>query len=168
VRQKASSITQREILPKPPELYNPETPWPQYPNILKTSSSHAEGCTRRWSLVSKRFVEKNGNVAGVEVMEVEWTKDENGKPTMKESGKPEIIHADLVLLCMGFVSPVHQGLLDDLGVKYDARGNVEAVKPSESSIAKVFVAGDVSSGASLVVRAIDSGRKAAEKIEMIL
>ncbi|GHT42218.1 dihydropyrimidine dehydrogenase subunit A [Bacteroidia bacterium] len=168
IRQKATSVTQIEILPQPPEDTNPDTPWPQYPNILKTSSSHKEGCTRRWSLASKRFIGENGALTGVEVVEVEWTKDESGRFTMHETGKPEIIPADLVLLSMGFTSPVHEGLLDDLGVKYDARGNVEAVKANESSVKKVFVAGDVTLGASLVVRAIASGRKAAEIIKASL
>jgi glutamate synthase (NADPH/NADH) small chain len=165
IRQKAVKVTQIEILPKPPENVNPDTPWPNYPNILKTSSSHKEGCERRWSLASKRFIGGKGKVTGVEVAEVEWIKDENGRFTMQETGKTEIIPADLVLLSMGFVHPVHEGLLDDLGVKYDARGNVEAVKPNESSVNKFFVAGDVTLGATLVVRAIDSGRKAAEAIE---
>jgi glutamate synthase (NADPH/NADH) small chain len=168
IRQKATKVTQIEILPMPPEITNPETPWPNYPNVLKTSSSHKEGCVRRWSLTSKRFIGAKGKITGVEVAEVEWTKDETGRFTMKETGKTEVIPADLVLLCMGFTSPVHEGLLDELGVKYDARGNVEAVRPSESSVSKVFVAGDVTLGASLVVRAIDSGRKAADAISKFL
>jgi glutamate synthase (NADPH/NADH) small chain len=168
IRQKATSVTQIEILPKPPEKENPDTPWPSYPNVLKTSSSHEEGVTRRWSLASKRFIGNKGKVTGVEVVEVAWTKDESGRFTMKETGKPEIIPADLVLLSMGFVQPVHEGLLDDLGVKYDARGNVAAVKPYESSVAKVFAAGDVTTGASLVVRALYSGREAAQTIEKYL
>lgn len=168
IRRKAESVTQIEILPQPPVGENPDTPWPYYPNILKTSSSHEEGVTRRWSLASKRFIGSKGKVTGVEVVEVEWTKDESGRFTMKETGKPEIIPADLVLLSMGFTQPVHEGLLDGLGVKYDARGNVAAVKPNESSVAKVFVAGDVTTGASLVVRALDSGRKAAEVIGKFL
>ncbi|MDR3218523.1 MAG: glutamate synthase subunit beta [Dysgonamonadaceae bacterium] len=164
VRQKAAKVSQIEIMPIPPEGTNPDTPWPYYPTVLKTSSSHKEGCMRRWSLASKRFIGNKGKVTGVEVAEVEWKKDETGRFAMQETGKTEIIQADLVLLCMGFVHPVHEGLLDDLGVKYDARGNVESVKPNESSIEKVFVAGDVTMGAGLVVRAIDSGRKAAEAI----
>ncbi|MDR1762468.1 MAG: glutamate synthase subunit beta [Dysgonamonadaceae bacterium] len=168
VRQKAASVTQIEILPKPPEDRNPDTPWPYYPNILKTSSSHKEGCTRRWSLASKRFIGTKGKLTGVEVVEVEWIKDASGRMTMQETGKPEIIATDLVLLSMGFVHPVHEGLLDALGVQYDGRGNVQAVKPWQSSVNKVFVAGDVTSGASLVVRAIDAGRKAAEEIKKFL
>ncbi|MDR2086789.1 MAG: glutamate synthase subunit beta [Dysgonamonadaceae bacterium] len=164
IRQKAAKVTQIEILPMPPEGYNPDTPWPNYPNILKTSSSHKEGCERRWSLASKRFIVSEGKVTGVEVAEVEWKKDETGRWVMNETGKNEIIPADLVLLSMGFIHPVHEGLLDELGVKYDARGNVEAVQPNRSSVANVFVAGDATMGASLVVRAIESGRKASEVI----
>ncbi|MDR0546538.1 MAG: glutamate synthase subunit beta [Dysgonamonadaceae bacterium] len=168
IRQKAKKVTQIEILPTPPEDYNPATPWPTYPNILKTSSSHKEGCERRWSLASKRFIGEKGKVTGVEVAEVEWFTDENGRFTMKETGKTEIIPASLVLLSMGFTQPVHEGLLDELGVKYDNRGNVAAVKSNESSVNKVFVAGDVTSGASLVVRAIISGREAAKVIGRFL
>ncbi|MDR0507398.1 MAG: glutamate synthase subunit beta [Dysgonamonadaceae bacterium] len=168
IRQKANSVTQIEILPKPPEKYNPETPWPYYPNVLKTSTSHEEGCIRRWSLASKRFVGENGKLTGVEVAEVEWFKDDSGRYVMKETGKTELIPADMALLSMGYIHPVHEGLLDSLGVKYDARGNVEALKPNESSVGRIFVAGDATLGASLVVRAIDSGRKAAEAIKNYL
>ena len=168
VRHKAERVTQIEILPKPSIGNNPETPWPaSYPIVLKTSSSHEEGCERRWSLASKRFIGSNGKVTGVEVVQVEWVK-ENGRMTMKEVGKPEIIKADLVLLSMGFVSPVHEGLLNQLGVEYDIRGNVKTFSPNQSSVAKVFAAGDAALGASLVVRAIDSGRKAAKKIDEYL
>jgi len=163
-RHKAAKVTQIEIMPKPPENYNPDTPWPNYPLTLKTSSSHKEGCERRWNLATKRFIGENCKVTGVEVVEVEWTKGADGKMSMKETGKTEIINADLVFLCMGFVSPVHEGLLEQLKVEYDNRGNVAAVTPSQSSVAKVFVAGDVTSGASLVVRAIASGRNAAKEI----
>ena len=168
VRHKATKVTQIEIMPQPPVGTNSDTPWPMYPNVLKTSSSHQEGCTRRWDLSTKRFIGENGKVTGVEVVEVEWTKSPDGKMSMKEIGKPEVIQADLVLLSMGFVHPVHEGLLDELGVEYDSRGNVRAIAPNQSSIEKVFVAGDVTLGASLVVKAIDSGRKAAETIGKFL
>jgi glutamate synthase (NADPH/NADH) small chain len=164
VRHRARQIMQIEILPKPPEHYNPDTPWPAYPNILKTSSSHLEGCTRRWNLTTKRFIGEGGKVAGVEVAEVEWARDSAGRMVMKETGRVETIKADLVLLSMGFVHPVHEGLLDSLGVKYDNRGNVACVAPARSSVDKVFVAGDAALGASLVVRAIFSGRQAAAAI----
>jgi glutamate synthase (NADPH/NADH) small chain len=150
VRQKAASITQIEILPMPPTDVNPETPWPLYPNTLKTSSSHKEGCTRRWSLATRRFIGENGKLTGVEVADT-------------QTGATEIIRADLVFLSMGFVHPVHEGLLTYLGVSYDARGNV-ATSAAATSVGRVFAAGDAASGASLVVRAIDSGRRAAQSI----
>jgi glutamate synthase (NADPH/NADH) small chain len=168
IRHKAAKVTQIEIMPKPPVGTNPDTPWPTYPNTLKTSSSHLEGCERRWNLATKRFIGEKGKVKGVEVVEVEWIKTEDGKLSMKETGKSEIIKAELVLLCMGFLHPVHEGLLNNLGVNYDSRGNVAAIKPNMSSIPNVFVAGDVTTGASLVVRAIDSGRKAAAEINKFL
>lgn len=163
-RHKAAKITQIEILPQPPGNYNPSTWWPAFPNVLKTSSSHLEGCERQWSLSTKRFIGENGQLTGVEVASVEWTASSEGTFEMKETGQTQIIPADLVLLSMGFVHPVHEGLLDDMGVQYDSRGNVAAITPNRSSLSKVFVAGDVTLGASLVVRAIDSGRKAAEEI----
>ena len=163
-RHKAAKITQIEIMPMPPEVFNPDTPWPNYPMTLKTSSSHKEGCERRWNLATKRFIGEKGKVTGVEVAEVEWAKDADGKMSMRETGKTEIIQVELVLLSMGFVSPVHEGLLEQLKVQYDNRGNVAAVAPSQSSVSKVFVAGDVTSGASLVVRAMASGRNAAKAI----
>jgi glutamate synthase (NADPH/NADH) small chain len=168
IRQKAGKVTQIEIMPMPPEKINPDTPWPQYPNILRTSTSHKEGCERRWSLASKRFLGEKGHLTAVEVTAVEWAKDSAGRWTMQEVGSSELIPAELVLLSMGFTQPVHEGLLDSLGVRYDARGNVEAIRPGESSVDKVFVAGDVTSGASLVVRAIVSGRQTAEAINKFL
>ena len=142
-RQGATSVTQIEIMPKPPVGDNPATPWPMYPQVLKTTSSHEEGCTRRWSLTSNRFIGKNGKVTGVEVEEVEWIPSKDGsRPTMRPTGKKEVIEADLVLLAMGFLRP-------------------EPMKLP----AGVFAAGDLASGASLVVRAMASGRKAAEDID---
>jgi glutamate synthase (NADPH/NADH) small chain len=166
VRHRAALVTQIEIMPKPQETYCPDTPWPLWPNVLRTSSSHLEGCERRWNLASKRFIgDSDGNVTGVEVVHVEWTKSPDGRPIMKETDKTEILKADMVLLSMGFVHPVHEGLLDLLNVKYDGRGNVATTTPYSTSVDKVFVAGDAMTGASLVVRAIDSGRKAAAAID---
>lgn len=165
-RHGAEKVTQIELLPQPPVGENPQTPWPYYPNVLKTSSSHEEGCERRWSLTTKRFIGKDGQVTGAEVITVEWVKDpETGRVQMKEVGKPEIIKADLVLLAMGFTQPEHEGLLDELGVDYDPRGNVKTGRSTESSIKGVFAAGDVASGASLVVRAMASGRQMAEAVQ---
>ena len=146
-RQGASSITQIEIMPKPPVGHNPATPWPQWPMVLKTSSSHEEGCERRWSLASNRFLStKDGRVCGVEVEEVEWKPNpEGGRPLMQPTGRKETLKADLVLLAMGFLRPEHP--------KYPEG---------------VFLAGDAATGASLVVRCIAAGRQAAADIDRYL
>ena len=169
VRQGALKITQIEILPKPPAGKNPATPWPEsYPNILKTSSSHEEGCERRWMLNTIEFKGENGSVNEVVVEKIDWQKSEDGRMMMVASGNIETIKADIVFLALGFVHPVHEGLLDELGVAYDPRGNVAVNKNNQSSVSKVFAAGDASLGASLVVKAIASGRKVAEDINRIL
>lgn len=145
-RQGALSVTQIEIMPKPPVGYNPKTPWPQWPIVLKTSSSHEEGCVRRWSLTSNRFLEKDGKVCGVEVEEVEWIPGAEGeRPVMKPTGKKEVLKAELVLLAMGFLRP-----------------------EQPEFPANVFVAGDAATGASLVVKCIAGGRKAAADIDAYL
>ena len=142
VRQGAVSVTQIEIMPQPPVGHNDATPWPQWPVVLKTTSSHEEGCMRRWSLASNRFIGKNGKVTGVEVEEVEWsTPAAGGRPVMKSTGKKEIIEADMVLLAMGFLKP-------------------EQPEYPEN----VFIAGDAATGASLVVRAMAEGRRVAKLI----
>ncbi|MDR1517241.1 MAG: glutamate synthase subunit beta [Dysgonamonadaceae bacterium] len=164
IRQGAVQVTQIEIMPKPPIDKNPETPWPYYPYVLKTSSSHEEGCVRKWALNTVAFKGKNGQLEEVLVEEVEWKK-EDGRLKMQPTGKTESIKADLVFLALGFVHPVHEGLLAELGVEYDARGNVAVDKRQQSSVAKVFATGDAATGASLVVKAIASGRKVAESID---
>ena len=146
IRQGAVSVTQIEIMPKPPVGHNPATPWPQWPVVLKTTSSHEEGCTRRWRLNSTKFIGRNGRVTGVEVEEVEWITDtDSGRPVMKATGKKEIIEADMVLLAMGFLKPRHPEL------------------PSN-----VVIAGDAATGASLVVKCLADGRRAAKDIEQML
>ena len=169
-RQGALSVTQIEIMPKPPVGDNPATPWPYWPVVLKTSSSHLEGCDRRWLLDTKRFIsDENGCVSGVEVEAVEWENDpETGRTRLVHTGRKETIKAELVLLAMGFTGPVTDGLLQQLGVERDARGNVRVDGNSRTSVEKIFAAGDVSTGASLVVRCISSGRKAAQDIHEYL
>lgn len=170
-RQGALSVTQIEIMPKPPVGDNPATPWPYWPIVLKTSSSHEEGCDRRWLLDTRRFIpDAKGNVKEVEVEEVEWEKDSaTGRMNLVHTGRKSVIKAELVLLAMGFTNPVAAGLIDQLGVEKDARGNVKIDdKTRATSIAKVFAAGDVSSGASLVVRCIAAGRQAACGIDKFL
>lgn len=164
IRQGAVKVTQIEIMPQPPVDKNPDTPWPFYPNILKTSSSHQEGCVRKWALNTNKFVGEKGQLTEVHVEEVEWTKDESGRWSMKATGKTDVIKADLVFLALGFIHPVHEGLLTELGVEFDGRGNVAVDKTSQSTVKKVFATGDAAMGASLVVRAIASGRKVAEDI----
>ncbi|HOT15839.1 MAG TPA: glutamate synthase subunit beta [Bacteroidales bacterium] len=168
-RHKAKSVTQIEIMPQPPVNRTADNPWPYWPLVLKTSSSHEEGCNRMWSLATKRFIGENGQVKQVEVIEVKWEKDASGRMNMVEvPGTEKIIEADLVFLAMGFVSPVHEGLLNELGVEYDARGNVKASADKKTSVDKVFVAGDATRGPSLVVHAIAEGRKMAESVHAFL
>jgi glutamate synthase (NADPH) small chain len=169
IRQKAKSITQIEILPKPSTERAANNPWPYWPNTLRTSSSHLEGCERRWCLSTKRLIGENGVVKQAELVTVDWSKDDKGRWVMTERpGSLEIIDVDLVLLSMGFTQPVHVGLLDQLGIEYDARGNVKVNGNKQTSVAKIFACGDVESGASLVVRAIQSGRVAAANVDEFL
>jgi glutamate synthase (NADPH/NADH) small chain len=168
-RQRAKSVTQIEILPKPPLKRSTDNPWPYWPTTLKTSSSHEEGCKREWSLSAKRFIEENGSIKQVEVIEVKWERDANGRQVMLEiPGSEKIINADLVLLAMGFVHPYHEGLLNELGVEYDQRGNIKADGIKATSVAKIFAAGDAVRGPSLVVHAIAEGRKMAKNVHDFL
>ncbi len=168
IRQKALSVTQIEILPKPPENKNPDTPWPLYPMVLKTSSSHEEGCERRWNLDTVRFIGENGHVVGAEIEEVEWIKDAEGRMNLKRTGKIETVKADLVLLSMGFVNPVYDGLVQELGLEVTQRKNVAVDNTHRTNVDKVFAVGDAALGASLVVRAMASGRDAAIDIDRFL
>lgn len=168
-RQGALSVTQIEIMPKLPVGDNPDTPWPYWPVVLKTSSSHLEGCERRWLLDTRKFIGKDGHVDEVEVEGVEWEKDATtGRMNLKHTGTVEKLPAQLVLLAMGFTNPKAEGLLEQLGVEKDARGNVKVGDGQQTSVEKVFAAGDASTGASLVVRCIASGQKAAKGIDEYL
>jgi len=169
IRQKAKSVTQIEILPKPSEKREDNNPWPYWPNTLRTSSSHQEGCERRWNLSTKRFIGENGKLKQVELVQVEWLKDGNGRWNMNEiPGTTEIIDVELALLSMGFTQPVHVGLLDALGVDYDQRGNVKVNSKKQTSVEKLFAAGDAEKGASLVVHAIEAGKVAAKNMDAFL
>jgi glutamate synthase (NADPH) small chain len=169
IRQQAESVTQIEILPKPPDYRSINNPWPYWPNILRTSSSHMEGCERRWSLSTKRFTGEKGKLKQLEVVQVEWTKDSGGQMSMREVlGTRRFIDADLVLLSMGFTHPVHSEFLDILKVDYDKRGNIRVNDQKQTSVKKVFAAGDAERGASLVVHAIQAGKEAACNIDLFL
>ncbi len=167
-RQRAEKVTQIEIMPKPPASRTPDNPWPFWPNMLKVSSSHEEGCERMWSLSTRRFIGENGKLKAVEVVEVEWMQD-NGRWKMEEKeGTVRKIEVDMVLLSMGFVHPIHKGLVEELGLELDQRGNVKISDEFSTSKAGVFAAGDAANGASLVVTAIAKGREAAEHIHEFL
>ncbi|MFV0484181.1 MAG: glutamate synthase subunit beta [Bacteroidales bacterium] len=169
IRQKANSIMQIEIMPKPAEERGDNNPWPYWPNTLRSSSSHEEGCERRWSLSSKRFIGKNGKVTGVELVEVEWTKSEDGRMQLNEkAGTEHIVEVDLVLLAMGFTQPIHEGLLDGMSLDYDNRGNISTREAGLTNHNKVFATGDCATGASLVVRALNHGRRTAMEINNFL
>lgn len=146
-RQGCKSVTQIEIMPRPvdgPE--DPQNPWPNYPRVMKTTSSHEEGCVRRWNINSLEFLGKNGRLTGVKVQPIDWKPNpEGGRPIMVEAGDPEIIKCEICFLAMGFLKPQHPQLPEN-----------------------VFVCGDAQNGASLVVRAMASGRDAAEKIDKFL
>lgn len=167
-RQKAISVTQIEILPKPPLERTPDNPWPYYGKILKTTTSHEEGCERMWNLSTLKFLGNDGIVRGVEVEEVKW-ETVDGRYAMKPvPGTARIIETDFILLALGFVHPVTEGLVSELELELDSRKNIKADNSLSTNIQKVFAAGDSVSGASLVVNAIASGRKAAKEIDRYL
>jgi glutamate synthase (NADPH/NADH) small chain len=170
VRQRALSITQLEILPKPPEREDKPLVWPDWPMKLRTSSSQEEGCERDWAVLTKRALGDNGHVAGLECVRVDWCKGPGGRFAMAElAGSAFTLRADLVLLAMGFLGPRRAGIVEESGVALDPRGNVRAnTIDYRTSVAKVFAAGDMRRGQSLVVWAIREGRQCARAIDEFL
>jgi glutamate synthase (NADPH) small chain len=168
IRQKASNVTQIEILPKPPEKRADDNPWPYFAKILKTTTSHEEGCERFWSLSTVRFIGQDGYLKAIEIEEVEWEKKENGYNMKVKPDTKRIIETDLVLLAMGFLHPIAEGLVSELQLDLDLRKNIKVNSNHLTTHQKVFAAGDSISGASLVVNAIASGRKAAKEIDKYL
>jgi glutamate synthase (NADPH/NADH) small chain len=167
-RQKAQRVMQIEILPKPPDTRKEDNPWPYFGKVLKTSTSHEEGCERLWSISTLRFLGENNQVTGVEVEDVNW-KSESGRYVMEPvEGTKRRIDADLVLLALGFVHPVLEGLLAELDVELNLRKNIKVDESGLTSREKIFAAGDSVSGASLVVNAIASGRRVAVDIDRFL
>lgn len=168
IRQRAKSVTQIEILPKPPLFRTPENPWPYFGKVLKTSTSHEEGCERMWNISTLRFVGDGRITRGAEIEEVSW-ETVNGKYIMKPvPGTRRVIETDMVLLALGFEHPVLDGLLTELGLELDGRKNVKVNGSMATNNPKVFAAGDTVTGASLVVNAIASGRRAAREIDRFL
>jgi glutamate synthase (NADPH/NADH) small chain len=170
-RHGARSVTQIEILPRPPEREDTQLSWPRWPDRLRTSSSQEEGCTRLWSVATREFIgDEAGKVKALRCVRLDWQRDAEGRWCMSEiEGSEFTLSADLVMLAMGFVHPVHEGLLEDLAIALDARGNVQS--PAEgtgayhTSIPGVFVAGDARRGQSLVVWAIREGRQCARAVD---
>jgi len=169
-RHGAKSVTQLEILPKPPEKVDRSVSWPNWPMKLRTSSSHEEGAVRDWSITANKIIVDDGEVVGLELKRVEWKKNEDGSMNLIETDTSrEKIRGDLVLLAMGFVHPVHEGMINDLGLELDERGNVKAnTFDYQTSIPGVYAAGDMRRGQSLVVWAIREGRQCARAVDKFL
>ncbi|MFN0048528.1 MAG: glutamate synthase subunit beta [Cytophagales bacterium] len=168
IRHGAKSVTQIELLSKPPENKNENTPWPNWPMILRTSSSHEEGCERQWALNTKEFVgDEKGHLKAIKIVEVDWQMD-GGRPKMVEKeGSEKLIPCELALIAAGFLHPQQEGMLSEFGVEFDERGNVKATN-YQTSVAKVFSAGDMRRGQSLVVWAISEGRECARAVDEFL
>lgn len=168
-RQGAKEVYQYEILPKPPEQRDDTMPWPEFPRTLKVTSSHEEGCIREWNVSTKALIGEKGTLTALNGVKVEWKKDENGRFNMQEVAESEFVQkADLILIAMGFTNPKQEGLLKDLGVAFDVRGNVLTNDDYMTSVEGVFAAGDMRTGQSLVVRAMSEGIKAAESVDKYL
>ncbi len=165
-RQGAAEVHQFELLPQPPDEAAPGT-WPNWPMVLRTSTSHDEGCSRQWSVATKQFTGKDGRVTHLHGVRLAWNEpDESGRRQMVEIADSELtMEVDLVFLAMGFLHPVHTGLVEGLGVALDERGNVAVDDHYQTSVKSVFAAGDMHRGASLVVWAIAEGRQAAAAID---
>jgi glutamate synthase (NADPH/NADH) small chain len=164
-RQGALRVTQIEVMPRPPEHRSPDQPWPLWPRVIKTSSSHLEGGERLWSIQVKAFIGRADQVEAVRACRVEWSRSAAGAWTMKEiPGSDFEIGADLVILAMGFVHVVQDGLVKDLGIELDGTGNIRTEGSFHTSQEKVWAAGDSRKGAGLVVHAIADGKAAARRI----
>ncbi|MGE5518613.1 MAG: glutamate synthase subunit beta [Candidatus Dadabacteria bacterium] len=171
-RHSAASVTQFELLPKPPSQRTEHMPWPTYPMILKTTSSHEEGANRNWAIATKEFLgDANGDLKALLIVDLEWKVTPEGKAAQftEVVGSEREIPCELALLAMGFVHPQHEGLLSQLEIDLDERGNVKATEELyQTNIAKVFAAGDMRRGQSLVVWAISEGRECARKVDEFL
>ncbi len=171
-RQGAKSIKQFEVMFQPPAERTSSMPWPTYPMVLKTTSSHEEGCERFWGINTKEFLgDADGNLRAIRVADVSWEKDVLGRPVKfsEVEGSEREIECQRVFLAMGFLHPQFNGLLSQLGIEVDERGNVKAREGSyETNVSKVFAAGDMRRGQSLVVWAISEGREAARKVDQFL
>lgn len=171
-RHGAKTVTQFELLPKPPEGRTSYMPWPTYPMTLKTSTSHEEGADRKWAVATKEFIgDGKGNLKALKIVDLEWTSAADGRPAQftEKAGSEREIPCELALLAMGFVHPQHEGVVNELGVELDERGNVRATEESyQTNILKIFTCGDMRRGQSLVVWAISEGRECARSVDEFL
>jgi glutamate synthase (NADPH/NADH) small chain len=171
-RHNAKSVTQFELLPKPPEARADYMPWPTYPMLLKTTTSHEEGAERIWGVATKAFIgDDKGNLKALQIVDLEWSSSADGSPSkfIEKIGSEREIPCELALLAMGFLHADPSGIIDELGVQLDERGNVKATEQQyQTNIAKVFTAGDMRRGQSLVVWAISEGRECARKVDIFL
>jgi glutamate synthase (NADPH/NADH) small chain len=171
-RHAAKTVTQFELLPKPPDSRTENMPWPTYPMTLKVTSSHEEGADRYWAIATKSFVgDENGHLKALKIVDLEWTISTDGRPAkfVEKEGSEREIPCELALLAMGFVHPQHEGLINQLGIELDERGNVKATEQAfQTNIHKIFTAGDMRRGQSLVVWAISEGRECARKVDEYL
>jgi len=167
-RHGCKSVHQFEIVPRPPESRSPSNPWPQWSNVFRVSSAHEEGGIREYSINTRRFLGREGRLVALETVQVE-IKNDNGRPRFVDvPGTEKIYPADIVLLAMGFVGPERKGMLEQFGVELDPMGNVKANADKGTSVPKVFTAGDMTRGQSLIVWAIAEGRHAARSIDVFL
>ena len=171
-RHEATSVTQFELLPKPPEARAEYMPWPTYPMILKTTTSHEEGADRIWGVATKAFIgDDKGNLKALQIVDLEWTSSTDGRPSKftEKEGSIREIPCELALLAMGFLHADPTGIINELDVALDERGNVKASEQNyKTNIAKVFTAGDMRRGQSLVVWAISEGRECARQVDIFL
>ena len=171
-RQDAKSVTQFELLPKPPDARASYMPWPTYPMLLKTTTSHEEGVERIWEVATKAFIgDDHGNLKALQIVDLEWSSSADGKPASfkEKEGSIREIPCEAAFLAMGFLHPQQNGLLEELGVELDERGNVKATEAAfQTSVSKIFTAGDMRRGQSLVVWAISEGRECARKVDIYL
>ena len=165
IRQGAKEVHQFEILPKPPDARAAETLWPLWPNVLRTSTSHEEGCRRRWGVLTRRLGGVGTRASELHGAEVDWTPASGGMKMTERPGTEFTIKVDLVLLATGFVHVTHRGVIEKLELELDPRGNLKGDADFQTTRPGVFAAGDTVDGASLVVRAIHGGRRAAEAID---
>jgi glutamate synthase (NADPH/NADH) small chain len=170
-RHKAKSVTQIELMSRPPKERGEEDPWPLWPMIMRTSSSHEEGCNRDWAVLTKEFIgDEEGNLSGIKVVKIEWKVNDEGRTYFEEiAGTEEVLPCELALLAIGFIHTDPTGVIEQLKLDLDQRGNINAEEGKyQTSVPKVFAAGDARRGQSLVVWAISEGREAAREVDRYL